>query len=406
MRAVLVVLVCLPTAAVGQRAAARDTVRLSLVDVLQRVEVEHPVNRATMASVGAAVARAAQLRRYPNPSLEVEHATFSEADNVSLVQPIRWPWESAALKDLGAANVSAATAGAEVDRRTVALNVSQLVVKVLRDERALSLAAQAESLAANAVERTVAGRNLGQVGDLAVLQAQVSRDAARRSRVAADAELHNSLTALSIVLNIAIDSALVIEGDLTTVAPFTADGPATMMTILNDPESARLEADALGATQEARLARARRWPDLRLGPATNLGGRTTIGLSLGLGIPLWDRQGATIRAANADRDVALARREARHRELATLLLEASSTLSRTNTELTLLRSGELARAAQAVDLAARAMQTGGPYVTAWLAARQAFVDAKRAELDLEWEAAQARLLLRHLAGTLTARSLR
>jgi hypothetical protein len=42
----------------------------------------------------------------------------------------------------------------------------------------------------------------------------------------------------------------------------------------------------------------------------------------------------------------------------------------------------------------------GTYILAWLAARQAYLGARLAELDLEWQAAQARLLLRHLSGSL------
>jgi outer membrane protein TolC len=388
--------------AVGQGSTVRDTVRLSLAAVLDRVEAEHPVNRAGMASIQAAVARAAQLRRYENPALEIEHATFSEADNVALLQPIRWPWESSALNRLGAAEVSAATAGAEVDRRSVALDAAQRYVDVLRDERAYALAVEAESLAASAVERTVAARTLGQAGDLAVLQAQVSLDAASRSRLAAESELQSARATLSVVLGFDVGNPVRFDGDLAALAGLTVAESSSVAAKVTDPESARLEAEAAGATEQARLARARRWPEISLGPATNLGGKATIGFSMGIGIPIWDRQGAAIRAASADRDVALARRDVRQREIVSLVLEVSSTLSRVDRELTLLRGGELARARQAVELAARAMQAGGPFVTTWLTARQAYVDAQRAELDLEWEAARAKLVLRHLAGTLKA----
>ncbi|MDX2122904.1 MAG: hypothetical protein SF070_17830 [Gemmatimonadota bacterium] len=40
------------------------------------------------------------------------------------------------------------------------------------------------------------------------------------------------------------------------------------------------------------------------------------------------------------------------------------------------------------------------YVLAWLAARKAYLDARAAELDLEWQAAHARLLLRSVTGSL------
>jgi outer membrane protein, heavy metal efflux system len=391
---------------VGAQARPADTLRLSLADLLARVTVEHPTVHAGIADVQAARARAAQLRRYANPSLDIEHLTFSEADNVALLQPIRWPWESAALRDLGSAQVASATAGAEVERRAVALEAAQRFVDGLRAARALALAVEAESLAQGAVERAVAARQLGQVGDLAVLQAQVSLDAARRARLGSEADLQASRAGLIITIGVDPTTPIVLQGDLASLASLGTSDSTLARASVGDPEAARLQAEAERAAQDARLARVRRWPELALGPSGTFGTTTTVGLSVGLGIPLWNRQGAAIRAATADREAALARLDARRREFAVIVFAARTTVARTDRELALLRSGELARAAQAEALAARAMQEGGPYVVAWLTARQAYLDARRAELDLEWQAARARLLLRHLSGTLLAEEVR
>lgn len=67
------------------------------------------------------------------------------------------------------------------------------------------------------------------------------------------------------------------------------------------------------------------------------------------------------------------------------------------------RAGQEARlawAARAHALAEQAARQRGVYVPAWLAARKAYLDARAAELDLEWQAAQARLLLRSVTGSL------
>ncbi|HEV2085006.1 MAG TPA: TolC family protein, partial [Gemmatimonadales bacterium] len=176
--------------------------------------------------------------------------------------------------------------------------------------------------------------------------------------------------------------------------------------LAGDPEAARLGGMADRAEQERRLARARRWPEIELGPAAGFGRTSTFGLALGLSLPLWNRQGDAARAAEADRAAALARLDSRRRDVAALVTQATGTLARTARELDLLRSGELARAQQAEMLAAHALEQGGPYLVAWLTARQAYLDARRAELDLEWEAARARLALRLLAGTLTGEETR
>src|SRR5206468_11310089 len=108
-----------------------------------------------------------------------------------------------------------------------------------------------------------------------------------------------------------------------------------------------------------------------------------------------------MRAAAADADVARAQLETRGRELTVSALDVRTTLTRVDRELALLRGGELVRAQQAVLLAGRALEQGGPYLSAWLTARQAYLDARRAELDREWQAARARLVLNYLAGALS-----
>src|SRR5437867_7432096 len=118
-------------------AAQHDTLRLTLSDVLARVRAENPVARAGAANVRAASARAADLARYPNPAIDIERTTFSEADNVALLQPIRWPWESSALRDLGRAEVAVAEAEAKRDARAVALDAAQRFADGLRDAGAV-----------------------------------------------------------------------------------------------------------------------------------------------------------------------------------------------------------------------------------------------------------------------------
>jgi outer membrane protein TolC len=59
-----------------------------------------------------------------------------------------------------------------------------------------------------------------------------------------------------------------------------------------------LQSEADRAAREADLARARRWPQLELGPAVTIGESTTVGLALGLSLPLWNRQSADPRGSH------------------------------------------------------------------------------------------------------------
>jgi outer membrane protein TolC len=389
-----------PAGSVKAQSPSSDTLYLTLAGVLARARSEHPAARAGAALVSAAEDHAAALKIYENPRLEIDRITFDELDNLRLMQPIRWPAEGRALDGLGRAQIGSARAAATGQERSVALELAQRYTDALRAARIVALAVEAEGLAQRGVDRALAARQLVQTGDLTLLEVQVSLDAARRARHSAEVEREASSAALAVLLGDDPKRPIVFEDDLPLLAPVTAPDSLLAQALTGDPESARLQSEAERAAREADLARARRWPQLELGPAVTIGESTTVGLALGLSLPLWNRQSAAMRAANADRAVALAQLEGRRRELAASTLEARTTLARVEGELGLLRGGELARAEQAALLAARALEHGGPYLSAWLTARQAYLDARRAELDLEWQAARARLLLQYFGGAL------
>jgi outer membrane protein TolC len=377
-----------------------DTLYLSLPQVLSLAGAGYPISRASAALVSAAQARAAALRLYENPRLEVDRTTLKELDNLRLMQSIRWPGEGRALGALGRAQVALSHAKATEQQFTFALELAQRYTDALRQARMAGLAIEAESLAQRAVDRATAARRLVQTGDLTVLEVQVSLDAARRARRTAQSEREASAASLAILLGEVPERPIVFEDDLAGLAPLQSSDSLLPQALTQDPESARLQSEAEEASRAVDLAHTRRWPQLELGPAVTIGESTTAGLAFGLSLPLWNRQAAAIEAAKADKDVALAQLEARRRELTAAVLNARTTLARTDEELVLLRGGELARAQQAAALASGALERGGPYLSAWLTARQAYLDARRAELDLEWQAARARLVLRHLTGTL------
>ncbi len=376
-----------------------DTLHLSLADVLTRMREEHPIWKAGSAKVLAAKARASERSSMPNPRLSIAPAALTEV-RLELLQPLRWPWEGSALRGVGARDVAAATADAEADRRAVLLDAAQLFADGLRSTRARTLAMEAESLAQHTVDEVAPGDGPDQSADLAGLQTLVSLDEARRAGVRAQLQ-HTVIQArLAVVLGREPGTAISFEGELADIAPLTSPGGALASALATDPKSARLEHEAERAEQEARLARARRWPAFELGPALTVGDKNRLGVAVGVSLPVWNRQRDAIRAAHAERDTAMARSDLRHRELTALVTEALVTLTRTETELGLLRGGALARAARAHKLAEQAAPQRGAYVLAWLAARAAYLYARDVELDLEWEAASARLLLRSLTGSL------
>lgn len=385
--------------AVHSQVSPGDTLRLSLADVLTQVRDEDPIWKAGSARVVAARARAAERNSNPWPTIRLGTSGSSDV-RLELLQPLRWPWEGSALKAIGVQDVAVATADAEADRRGGLLKAGQRFADGLRSTRALGLAVEAESLAQHTVDQVVAENQPDQAADLAGLQTLVSLDEARRARVRAALQHSLSQSRLAVLLGRDPGTSITFDGELAAIAPLTAPEAALASALATDPKAVGLEHEAERAVQESRLARARRWPALAVGPSVTVGDHTDLGVALGFAIPAWKRQREAVRAARAERDTALARVDLRHRELSALITEALVTLTRAKTELALLRGGTLARAARALRLAEEAAPQRGAYVLAWLAAREAYLTARAAELDLEWEAAEARILLRHLTGSL------
>lgn len=383
-------------ASLRAQGGATDTLRLTLAMVLTQVREEHPIWKAGSAKVHAARARAGERSGMPNPKVSIAPAALTEV-RIEVLQPLRSPWEGSALRGIGVRDVAAARADAEADRRGVLLDAAQRFVDGLRSTRTLTLAIEAESLAQHTVNDLAPGEGVDSTEDLAGLQTLVSLDEARRAGVRARLQHAIAQARLALVMGQNPGTAILFEGELAEVAPLTAPSGALVTALATDPKSARLEQEAERAGQEARLARARRWPALEVGPAITLGDKNRLGVALGISIPVWNRQRDAIRAAGAERDTALSGIAVRQRELSVLVTEALVTLTRAASELELLRGGALARAARAHALAARQR---GVYVLAWLAARKPYLDARAAELDLEWQAAQARLLLRSVTGSL------
>ncbi|MBK8004462.1 MAG: TolC family protein [Gemmatimonadetes bacterium] len=379
--------------------AFADTLRFSLADVLEQVRAEHPAWRTGRARIRSAEARAQERSSFPDPRISVSPQSVTEV-RLELLQPFRWPWETGALRGVGRREVAGIKAGVEAGRRDVLLQAAARFVDGLRSLAGFRLAQEHEALARRAAERLEPADTALAATDLAALQAQVALDEAERATVRARLQHNLNQSRLAVALGKEPATFVIFEGTLAEVAPLTTPEAALQSALATDPATLSLEQQAHRADEEARLARMRRWPSFELGPAVTLGDRNRLGVAVGINIPVWNRQRAALRAAGADKDTATAQMEVRRREVAQQVTEALTILTRTRTELALLRDGDLVRARRTTELAERSAGQGGTYALAWLLAIRAYGEARSAELELEWQAAQARVLLRSLTGSL------
>ena len=289
---------------------------LTLAEARALARRTNPELLAAHQAVAAAAGRARQSGAIPNPTLAygLEQTSNAGESNwqhiVALEQPLeiggqRGARREAAGQRLGAAEARLATATARID-----YEVTRSYAMAVATHRRASLAAQAAEAFRKA--RGVSQARLAG-GDVSGyehrrLQLEAARYAALRldALVARDSALR-LLTSLLGMPDSAVVAAQVVLVD--TLLPTPLGLPAESLVagaLANRPELRAAQFEAAAAAAEARLARAERIPvpvlsggykSERLTTGETLNG-FVAGLSLPL--PLWDRRGGAISAAEAD----------------------------------------------------------------------------------------------------------
>lgn len=290
-----------------------DTVVVSADTALIRAATLAPGVVAAAHRADAAAARAAQARAFGNPSLSVNVDNVGAEEEVTNIAGWRGVEGQAVLTfglplggDRGAriAEGDALTEGAVARSRSASADaVLGAVDAVAAARRDVGLAAQAtrevatlEQLAAALSAQAEAGR--ASDGDAA--RARLALSVARETLAGRRGQARASQARLALVLGFEADA--VIRVAAPACRPGDEDRPPGQ-----NSESARppelLLAEALEARGDAALALARagRIPDL----APELGVRRTMGVEalyagFSLALPLFDRQGRAVDAANAE----------------------------------------------------------------------------------------------------------
>lgn len=390
-----------------------DGAEVSLTALLEMAERISPNRQVFEANRAAAAATVRQTRAWSNPELEINlgRAQSREANDdgvhpttatggLSLKQRFELPSKRSArinAAEIGR-NISEREAALDhleldLEIRSAALAMASANARVAQAERGIDLSAQVRT----AVERRVQAGETDR-GDLA--RAQVDLANAQLATEAASAEAMAARAALRIWCGDVLPEHFTITGILS-------DMPATI--ILADVQHRTMAAHprlAMSSAQQAVnvatiTAEERAWyPDLTVGVSSSRESDTNdVGVSVGLELPLWNRNEGGIAKAHAD----LARLKAdQHKELLALqrqLIAAWNAYERERKQIAGLSGAVIPAAQDALRLKLTAFQAGDATLLDLIDVRRAVFSAEAALTDSRERAAAARIELIRAMGT-------
>ena len=315
------VLVVAPLSAARGQAAPRRVTLEEALTLFASNNVDLRVARAESAE-GAALAR--QAAAYPNPELAASHEplsgdgrTYSET-YLSLSQRLQWPGTRSARQSAAQRIAAAAAARLSADSARLAFEVKQAWLAAARAERNALLLERTTGVFREADRRAEERLREGDISVYERRRIAVERIRYENALAAATLDAASARRMLALLVLPESDELELAPADTLANAPPALDSARVMtLALTRRSEIAAAAAELDAARADARAARSGRIPD-----ATATGGykRQSDGLSgafLGLSIPLpvWDRRGGDIEAAQSRVAAAAARLADAHRRV-------------------------------------------------------------------------------------------
>jgi outer membrane protein, heavy metal efflux system len=294
----------LPGAAGGQEPPRRVTLDEALA-LFARNNLELRVARADAAEA-AALAR--QAAAFPNPELSASHEPLTGAGQrysesyLTLSQRLQWPVTRTARRTAADRNAAAAAARLTADSARLTHAVKQAWLESALNERNAALL-QHVTVVFRQAERSAAERL--REGDISVYDSRrIAVERVRYEDALASAELDASSARRMLALLVVPDSdeLELAAAEMPGAVPPALD-PARMMAEAGARRSeiAAAAAELDAARAELRAVRSARIPEVTAtaGYKQQSDGLTGAFLGVSVPMPLWDRRGGAIEAANA-----------------------------------------------------------------------------------------------------------
>jgi cobalt-zinc-cadmium efflux system outer membrane protein len=302
-----------PLSAVWGQAAPR---RVTLEEALALFASNNVDLRVARAEAVEAAALARQAAAYPNPELAASHEplsgdgrTYSET-YLNLSQRLQWPGTRSARQSAAQRIAAAAAARLTADSARLAFEVKQAWLAAAFAERNVVLLERTTGVFREA-ERRAEERLRG--GDISLYDRRriaVERIRYENALAAATLDAARARRMLALLVVPEADELELAPADTLANAPPALDSARVMTQALNRRgEIAAAAAELEAARADARVARSGRLPDVTAtgGYKRQSGGLSGAFLGLSVPLPMWDRRGGDIDAAEARIAAAAAR---------------------------------------------------------------------------------------------------
>ncbi len=392
--------------AVVETLPVADRVTTLTLDQIQKIaHQENPTFREFAASRAAAQAEVLQALAYPNPELEASLGIAGtreaprESDleaGLGLFQTLEWPAKRRARRQAAEAQTPIVQREEEVFRAALRADVTKAYHTVLYYQHGILLAKAAlgtERQIEQIVRRRVEG---GEAPQIDLTKAQVETLKAQRVVQSQLRQFETAKAVLNTLAGRALPPDFVLVDTLEQPMNAANLNQARRIALIQHPTLRRL--DAVLRQRELSIGRERTawYPDLKVGlsPAQEIDTRS-LGASVGMTLPFWNRNQGGIAAAQAELQKAQAEREKARQEVLRDLETGAQNYESAREQLVAFSGGLRVAAAEALRIATFLYQEGEADLLQLLDARrtarqteaeylQALYDLQVARAELEW----------------------
>jgi outer membrane protein, heavy metal efflux system len=387
---------------------------LSLQQARLVAEQVSPELASARAAVRAAEGRARQAGAFPNPVASYSREQTSgngldvSQDIIALEQPLELGGQRGARRDAAKLLLAATEARLAAARSQVAFQVTRAYAEAVAADRHATLSDQAAQVFGEAGR---VGRERLAAGDISGYEhRRIRLEAARYAALRAEAGLarakaRRTLATLLSAQDHPVQSQALLLTDTvrSDTLPFGVDS-LVMLALARRPDLVALEWEVGAAQAEARLARGERIPTPTLGAgykreqAPGVGSLDGFTAQLSVPIPLWNRHGGAVQAAEAEAERRQADQVAFRRRTELEVREAYDGYQALAAQLAALGGRIQEDARPGIRSAQAAYREGETSLIEWLDAVRAFHEAESSYASLAAEHTVQRATLEELTG--------
>ncbi|NOZ93559.1 MAG: TolC family protein [Acidobacteria bacterium] len=387
----------LVSVAVASAAAGAPTGKpvLTSAQVEAAVLEGFPSIEAAAAAVDAAEARLKQVRRLPDPTLDLgggrgedRYGPASDSEwRIGLEMELPAPWKYGKATTAAEAMISVAAADLVSTRARTVARIRALLLRLSAAQRRVEVLESQVEMVRSLAQFTALKVELGEARELERLRMEVELGRIRRGADLARAERDALASTLVRLSKERLPAHFTLELPLNGTPPAIDAGALAGAVMETNPELAAQLQRARAAEARTAFQRSMSLPTFvtRVDWATEYDSRSAS-LAVALKVPLWNRNRPAVAAADAEHRMALARVEERRRNLLSRLDAAAARYEAARKTALRFTGTILPAAREATRLAELSYREGETSILDLL-------DARRNAQDAELEDLQARLEL-------------